>query len=140
MENQSHETAAAPSLVLSFAVPTDGKDEKGNVIYGKYTKIGELEAVTTSGRSYLTTKDIEGNTYYVNSVKEAGPKSPKKVLSVLRNGAEESELLSGLFERPYSDGTKSLKGKSRDNGIKYAIFINNPSSSVKRAPATAADL
>lgn len=128
-------------LVLKFATPTGDKNEEGHAVYNKYTTIGAVNsAMSKKGKKFLVANDVEGNSYFIASTTKVGPKSPSKVLSVKQKGAEESELLCGLFRKSYNDGSFSLIGKSRDTGIKYGLFVESENGRREATPATAADL
>lgn len=127
-------------LVLKFATPTDERNEKGNTVYSKYTAIGAVNsAMSKKGKKFLVANDVEGNSYFIASTTKVGPNHPSKVLSVKQKGAEQSELLCGLFRKTYNDGSFSLIGKSRDTGIKYGLFVESEARK-EATPATAADL
>ena len=55
-----------------------------------------------------------------------GPKSlrPKYLLKFKTSKEDQGVILTGLFEKVYTDGTKSFGGKNRDTGVKYGLFFN----------------
>lgn len=66
------------------------------------------------------------NTAPSRSAGGRGPKSlkPKYLLKFKTSKEDQGVILTGLFEKVYSDGTKSFGGKNRDTGVKYGLFFN----------------
>jgi len=74
---------------------------------------------------------------------KGGPRSlrPKYLLKFKANKEDPGTILTGLFEKVYTDGTKSFGGKNRDTGAKYGLFFNEakedkPASVVVKVKAT----
>lgn len=57
---------------------------------------------------------------------KGGPRSlrPKYLLKFKASKEDPGTILTGLFEKVFSDGTKSFSGKNRDTGAKYGLFFN----------------
>lgn len=66
---------------------------------------------------------------------------PKYLLKFKTSKEDQGVILTGLFEKVYSDGTKSFGGKNRDSGAKYGLFFNEakgdkPANVVVKVKAT----
>lgn len=69
---------------------------------------------------------LDSDVYYINTKKDFTGESnrPVAILTVSRAGQSDSDLICGLFERKYDDGTVFLHGKDSKTGIQYRIYAN----------------
>lgn len=114
-------------LNLKFATKTGVKGPEGYDLYNKYQDIGTLKSGVNkkTSKKFMVATDASGNSYYVSPVKEKkSSRHPSMVLTVKQAGAEESQIVCGLFVKE-SNGVKTLQGKDKTTGIKYGIFPQN---------------